>query len=98
MPEIIKQSDLPFGFQRQYESRYKELGETIMALEDDEMLKCVAGIDFPAESDRMTESRKTHVVNVFRAAIYAHMDHAHGIKIRTSADFVNNCLYIMKNK
>ena len=97
MPEIIKESDLPFGFQRQ-KSRYKELGEAVMALEDDEMLKCVAGIDFPAESDRMNESKKTHVVNVFRAAIYEHVRKVHGVNIRTSADFQNNCLYITKNK
>ena len=97
MPEVIKESDLTFGFQRQ-RSRYKELGEAVMALKDGEILKCVAGIDFPAQEDRMSGSTKTHVVNVFRAAIYEHVRKMHGVSIRTSADFQNNCLYVMKRK
>lgn len=96
MPEVMKQSDLPFGFRKQRESIYKALGETIMALEDGEMLKCVGGIDFPMDEHRVSAGQSTSPLHSFRATIYSYMRRVHGIDVKTSADFKNNVLYVAK--
>tara|TARA_R100001198_G_C5174533_1_gene173827 strand:+ start:336 stop:629 length:294 start_codon:yes stop_codon:yes gene_type:complete len=96
MPEVMKQSDLPFGFRKQRDSVYKELGESIMALEDGEMLKCVGGIDFPLDEQRVGTGQSTHPIHAFRATIYAYMRRVHNINVKTSADFGNNFLYVAK--
>ena len=96
MPEVMKQSDVPFGFREQRESIYKALGESVMALEDGEMLKCVGGIDFPLEEQRVGVGQTTSPLHGFRATMYSYMIRVHGIHVKTSADFKNNVLYIAK--
>lgn len=96
MPEVMQISDLPFGFRKQQESRYAELGKAVMALEEGEMLKCVAGVDFPKQEDRLRSDVSSGTLDTFRAAMYSYMRRVHDINIKTSADFENNCLYIAK--
>ena len=96
MPEVMKISDLPFGFRKQRESIYKELGESIMALEDGEMLKCVGGIDFPLDEHRVGANQTTSALHSFRATIYSYMQRVHGIHVKTTADIKNNILYVAK--
>ena len=96
MPEVMKISDLPFGFRKQRESMYKALGESIMALEDGEMLKCVGGIDFPMDADRVRVNQNTSPLDSFRATIYSYMHRVHGIHVKPTADFKNNILYVAK--
>jgi hypothetical protein len=92
----MKISDLPFGFRKKRESMYKELGESIMALEDDEMLKCVGGIDFPMDEERVGANQDTSPAHCFRSVIYSYMRRVYNINVRTSADFENNVLYVAK--
>ena len=96
MPEIIKRESLPLNNKgRRYRmSKYANLAQLILDLKEGEMLKCVGGEDYQLNPTR----NGSPPVERFRASIYSYMLMNHDMKITTSADPVEDCLYIGKRE
>jgi hypothetical protein len=103
MSEVVKESEIDFkrkGFGST--SKYKELGDSVMALKEGELLKCHLGYDFMPEvfTDKQTYptgwtctvGAEHKVMNQFRSAFYNYMRINHNVKITTAID--GDCMYL----
>jgi len=103
MSEVIKESELTFkhkGFGAT--SKYKKLGDSVMALKEGEVLKCILGYDFMPEvftnkqkfpsGWTCTVGAEHKVMNQFRAAFYNYMRINHNVKITTVIK--GDCIYV----
>ena len=103
MSEVVKESEINFkrkGFGAT--SKYKKIGDSVMALKEGEVLKCRLGYDFMPEvyTDKQkfptgwncTVGAQHKVMNQFRAAFYNYMRINHNVKITTAIQ--DDCMYV----